>query len=183
MSPILGIYASQISGHLFAPSGAYESIATVTGAAGSITFSSIPATYTHLQIRLVLPGSSDSDVWMRFNSDTGSNYASHRIYGDGSSAAVGASSTSTKIDFGARSSASNTYPAPTIIDILDYKNTNKYKTSRSLFGWDANGSGYIMFSSGLWQSSSAITTILLLPQVGSFQAGTHAALYGIKGGN
>jgi hypothetical protein len=52
--PILGIISSQISGHLFAPSGAYDSIATVsgTGSSGTISFTSIPSTYTHLQIRL-----------------------------------------------------------------------------------------------------------------------------------
>jgi len=181
VSPILGIYASQISGHLFAPSGAYDSIATVTGSGSSITFTSIPSTYTHLQVRLVAPGSSDSDVWMRFNSDTGSNYSSHRIYGDGSGVAAGAATSSTKIDFGARSSGSSTIPAPAIIDVLDYANTSKYKTSRELFGWDNNGSGYIMFGSGLWMSTSAITSITLLPQVGTFQSGTHAALYGIRG--
>jgi hypothetical protein len=182
VSPILGIYASQISGHLFAPSGAYDSIATATGGGSTITFSSIPSTYTHLQIRLIAPGTSDSDVWMRFNSDTGSNYATHRIYGTGASTVVaGATTTSTKIDFGARSSGSTSSPAPGIIDILDYSNTSKNKTSRSLYGWDANGSGFVMFSSGLWQNTAAINSITLLPQVGSFASGTHVALYGIKG--
>jgi hypothetical protein len=58
VSPILGIYASQISGHLFAPSGAYDSIATVTWywLSGIILLlASIPATYTHLQLRELSP--------------------------------------------------------------------------------------------------------------------------------
>ena len=170
---------SVVVANLFTPSGAYDSIATVTGATGSITFSSIPATYTHLQIRLFATGTSgDQDVWGRFNSDTGSNYATHRIYGTGASVAAGANTTSTKIDFFARS---NTDTSLAVIDILDYANTNKYKTSRSLYGWDANGSGFVMFSSGLWQNTSAINSITIFPQTGSFAANTHCALYGIKG--
>lgn len=179
--PVLGIVASQISGHLFAPSGAYDSIATASGAASSITFSSIPSTYTHLQLRLFMVGTStDQDIWGRFNSDTGSNYATHRMYGSGSGTpSAGASTSSAKIDFFARSNS--TQPGVAVIDILDYANTNKYKTSRSLSGWDANGSGFLEFTSGLWQNTSAINSITFFPQVGTFAAGTHAALYGIKG--
>jgi len=94
MAPILGIWASQISGHLFAPSGAYDSIATTTVGAGgtsSITFNSIPSTYTHLQIR-AFTGTSTIYVsnagYVSFNGDTTtSNYNDHAIYGSGASAA------------------------------------------------------------------------------------------------
>jgi hypothetical protein len=176
-----GVVASGISGNLWAPTGAYDSIATSSGAASSITFSSIPATYTHLQLRLFMVGTNaDQDVWGRFNSDTGSNYSTQRIYGTGSSSAVaGVNRSSTKIDFFGRSNS--TQPGVAVIDILDYANTNKYKTSRSLSGWDANGSGFNEFTSGLWLSTSVINSITLFPQVGTFAAGTHAALYGIKG--
>jgi hypothetical protein len=121
---------------------------------------------------------ADQDVWGRFNSDTGSNYATHRFYGNGGSVAAGANTTSSKIDFFGRS---NTGASFAVIDILDYASTNKYKTSRSLSGWDSNGSGFLEFTSGLWQSTSAINSITFFPQVGTFAAGTHAALYGIKG--
>jgi hypothetical protein len=90
---ILGIYASQISGHLFAPSGAYDSIATYTvgsGGAADVEFTSIPATYTHLQIRGIArsarSGETDDNIALQFNADTGSNYAHHDINGNGSSA-------------------------------------------------------------------------------------------------
>ena len=68
-----------------------------------------------------------------------------------------------------------------IIDILDYKDTNKYKTLRGLGGNDANGSGYVSFNSGSWRSTSAITSIKLYPDTGSFNTYSHFALYGIKG--
>jgi hypothetical protein len=170
---------SVVVASVFAPSGAYDSIATSSGAASSITFSSIPSTYTHLQLRLFMVGTSvTQDVWGRFNSDTGANYSTHRIFGTGAAQAAGGNTTSSKIDFFAWS---NTEPGVAVIDILDYANTSKYKTSRSLTGSDSNGSGFIHFTSGLWQSASAIDSITFFPQVGTFAAGTHAALYGIKG--
>jgi hypothetical protein len=183
MAPILGIWASS-KATTAADTGAMFPLQVITvGPAGAseVNFTNIPGTYTHLQIRGIAPGSNDSDVWIRFNSDTGSNYAAHRIYGDGSSVSAGANTTSTKIDTAARTSGSSSIPAPAVIDILDYANTNKYKTLRSLFGWDNNGSGYIMFSSGLWMNTSAITSIKLFPQVGSFQQYAQFALYAVKG--
>ena len=68
-----------------------------------------------------------------------------------------------------------------VIDILDYANTNKYKTLRVLTGIDVNGSGgYVQLSSGLWQSSSAITSITLTNST-NYTTATQFALYGIKG--
>ena len=183
--PILGIWASQISGKLWAPAGAYESIATTTVGAGgssSITFSSIPSTYTHLQIRVMAIGSA-AEGYMRFNSDTGSNYSYHVLYGNGSSAGATSSTSTTRVlgtGFAAGASSA-TNPYVTVIDILDYANTNKYKTTRALDGQDLNGSGIIDLNSGLWQSTSAITTVNLFCNSGSYNQYSSFALYGIKG--
>lgn len=91
----LGILASQISGHLASPTS-YESIATVTVGAGgssSISFSSIPSTYKHLQLRGIVrttdtsAAASDGNyIGIRFNGDTGANYVAHNLYGNGGSA-------------------------------------------------------------------------------------------------
>jgi hypothetical protein len=186
--PVLGIIASQISGHLFAPSGAYDSIATTTlsSTASTITFSSIPATYTHLQIRVLgsMSASGADDLCLRFNSDTGSNYATHYLYGNGTVAGAGAytSATFMRASANALPTATNTYGVA-VIDLLDYANTSKYKTMRALTGNDTNGAGYVALSSGLWQSSTAINTIVLYPFASTFTANTQIALYGIKGGN
>jgi hypothetical protein len=189
MAPILGIYASQISGHLFAPSGAYDSIATVTssGSSNSLTFSSIPQTYTHLQIRAITRdtgGSYGYNVNMRFNSDSGSNYTYHGLEGNGSSAsAFGSSSATTQFPFATSSggaNASGTF-APIVCDILDYSNTSKYKVHRTLNGYDDNGSGYIEFRSGVWLNTTAVTSITVLSTGSNFANNTQFALYGIKG--
>ena len=191
MSPILGIYASQISGHLWAPSGAYDSIATTTvgaGGAASITFSSIPSTYTHLQIRGIYrsnyAGTTDN-LLMRFNGDTGANYAEHILRGDGSSAGVFADANMSYIiatvDQAGNTAGSNVFGVD-VIDILDYANTSKYKVMRNLSGRDNNGDGGVSLSSGLWQNTSAISTIVLYPRYGTaMQQYSQFALYGIRG--
>jgi hypothetical protein len=186
--PILGITASSISGNLITNS--YVSISTVTvgsGGSATVTFSSIPATYKHLQIRYIARGTRASnyiDISTRYNSDTGNNYYSlHQLYGDGSSAASDVDSTASLIKSGYSAAANQSASifGTGVIDILDYSNTNKYKTQRSLIGIDNNGSGYIMLRSGLWMSTSAISNISFFPDGGNFAEYTQFALYGIKG--
>ena len=192
MSPILGIWASQNYSRYALPKS-FESIATTTVGAGgssSVTFSSIPSTYTHLQVRILGQdnGASTSAraLNVRFNSDTGNNYAYHDVYGDGSSTAVNATATTNLIFCGyfSESGSGASIFGTTIIDILDYANTNKYKTLRSLTGYDANGSGRVGLQSGLWQNTAAISSLsfdIRGDLSGSFSQYSHFALYGIKG--
>ncbi len=172
-----------------ASTNSYESIASAsgTGSSGSITFSSIPSTYKHLQLRAI--GRSDyagSNVQlaMRFNSDTATNYSTHNLIGigSGSGTATGTAST-TYIEGGQMAGAtlSASIYGVTIIDVLDYQDTNKFKTSRSLSGFDANGSGQVLLSSGAWRSTSAISSIVLLAGAGNWTTDSRFALYGIKG--
>lgn len=179
MAPILGIYASQISGHLFGPTGAYDSIATTTvgaGGASTISFTSIPSTYTHLQLRLMVFNSAYGNL--RFNNDTtASNYYAHQLGGDGSSATAAAYSSSAYAPF---TSATN-QPLVEVIDILDYANTNKNKVTRTLGGVDMNGSGSVRLASNLWMSTAAINRIDMTANTGSFAQYSSFALYGIKG--
>ena len=166
----------------------YESIATVTvgsGGSSTITFSSIPSTFKHLQIRGIgRTSGSTADSAMTFNSDSssGSYYANHQIYGDGSSAAAATSPASTRLDpfYVAGSGVTSSVFAGFVIDILDYQNTNKNKTLRSLQGWDANGSGFVIFRSGLWMKTNAITQIDWTVS-GNWAQYSSFALYGIKG--
>jgi hypothetical protein len=189
--PILGIMASAISGNLFAPSGAYDSIATTTvgsGGAATITFSSIPATYQHLQLRMLTRGTGTSGFTIDtiFNNDSGSNYGpSHYLEGDGSAVAAGVanSASTTKITTFASPKSNSTASVfgGFIVDILDYANTSKYKTLRHFGGFDGNGSGFIDFDSGLWMSTSAINRIDITTGGTSFAQYSSFALYGIKG--
>ena len=186
VSPILGIIASQNYPRV---TNSYESIATVTVGAGgssSISFTSIPSDYTHLQIRGIGRNNQTSRaLLMRFNSDTGANYVRHLLIGDGSSATADATTSTTSMFAGtiSRNTYSSAIFGSTIIDILDYKNTNKNKTMRFLAGVDANTvEGIVIFGSGLWMNTNAITSITILPDTsGTFPQYSQFALYGIKG--
>ena len=192
--PVLGIVASQISGHLFAPSGAYDSIASTTlgSAQSSITFSSIPSTYTHLQIRFSARSSVIERINLTFNSDTGSTqYTAHRLYGyfDGTNMITGSNARIDKAAIWVMSASgvptTTSVFAGGVIDVLDYSNTNKYKTTRTLAGYDDNGTTgqFVTFDSGFWKSTSAVSSLTMTMESGSFQQYSSFALYGIKGGN
>jgi hypothetical protein len=174
--------------------GDYESIQTVTvgaGGAADITFSSIPSTYKHLQIRGIGRDAratyGNDNLNVRFNSDSGANYSWHKLQGNGSSASAGGSSNTTQITANAlagNGAPSNTFSA-TIIDILDYANTNKYKTLRGLDGVDINGTvagegGVIELFSGNWRNTAAITSVTLIAGSPNFSQYSSFALYGIK---
>jgi len=183
MAPILGIYASQISGHLVTNS--YASIQTVTvgsGGASSITFSSIPSTYTHLQIRSSYTTGSATNVWWQPNSDaTSTNYAGHNLLGDGSSAYAGAGTTGSGYTGFYGYCPGTTNPVVSVMDLLDYTNTNKYKTARYLDGYNANGSGQINLKSGLWLNTGVISSFRIIPQnATNFSQYSSFALYGIR---
>jgi hypothetical protein len=184
--PILGIMASSASAANAV--GDYESIQTVTvGAGGSanVEFTSIPSTYKHLQVRGIGRGTTaDTLVLVRFqlNSDTGNNYARHIITGDGSTVGVATDASQPVGGVGnfAAANASASIFGTAVLDILDYANTNKYKTIRSLSGNDRNGAGTVGLFSSLWLSTNAITSIKVFPAAANFAQYSSFALYGIK---
>jgi hypothetical protein len=187
---MLGIMASAISGNLFAPSGAYESIATSAGGSVTITLSSIPSTYQHLQLRAMVRvasgASGNDDLGVRLNSDTGSNYSWHWVGALGSTAYSdnGVTQTSMQVrDMLPRNGSTAGIYGVLILDILDYKDTTKYKTIRTFGGVDQNGNGTIALNSGLWQSTSAVTSISIFDRstTYTFTSDSSFALYGIKG--
>jgi len=172
---------------------AYFPIATTTLAAATatVTFSSIPATYTHLQMRIWGFNSSGSDrtLYLQLNSDSGSNYRNHYLSGNGTAASSGSEAAATTgiLPLNTNSSQTgfngdSTKASAVIMDILDYANTNKNTTVRTLGGWEGNGTGYAYLSSGLWMNTAAVSTLYFqLPYSSSFGAKTLFTLYGIKG--
>ena len=164
---------------------AYESIATVAGSGQTtISFSSIPSTYKHLQIRVFASTNrgSTANLQLRFNSDTAANYVKHELVGDGATAAAYATTGATLISLDRIGGNTTTFGA-LVIDILDYADTNKFKTVRNLGGIDSNGSGQVNLQSGLWRSTSAISSLSFITVDGAntFITNSQFALYGIKG--
>ena len=185
--PILGIIASS----KLSAVGDFQSIATVTGTGSStsLTFSSIPSTYQHLQIRGIsrnTGGSLSYPIYLTFNGSS-SGYAWHRLKGNGSTASASAAASEVNInldeaDAGGTSTA-NTVGAA-IIDIQDYASTTKNKTVRAITGTDANtaSTGFgVSFGSGLWVNTDAITSITITNGYDFFSTNTTFSLYGIKG--
>ena len=190
MAPIPGVVASSITSSKLV-TGDYESIATVSvgsGGASSITFSSIPSTYTHLQLRYIARNGytlantyTNSDLIVNSDS-TASHYTFHRLHGDGATVTADSAANAGSIYvMSTNGNASANVFVACIVDILDYANTNKYKTFRMLNGYDQNGSGIVGIRSGAWLSTSAITSFTITnPASANWNQYSHFALYGIK---
>ena len=163
--------------------GSYESIQTITVGAGgqtTITFSSIPSTYKHLQIRGMARGTDSSlrALFLSINS-TVNVVRSHYLYGNGGTASAG-SQTANQIGWSIGSGQLASAFSVAVIDILDYANTNKNKVTRCLAANDLNGSGDIALFSELFDTTAAINAVNLTLEVGNFVQHSSFALYGIK---
>jgi hypothetical protein len=192
MAPIIGIYASSAS---YEASTSYQSIATqtvTTAGVTSLSFNSIPQTYTHLQIRASIRSNNAAayDAFYIYNLNNAggsSQMANHYIYGTGSAVGVGAYTNQSTAQMGfipaANTLASNFGGG--IVDILDYTNTNKNKTLRGFVGFDDNGnttgSPFITVSSAysVQLGTSAVTNLTFIIN-NSFAIGSKFALYGVK---
>jgi hypothetical protein len=168
-----------------------EPIATTlvgSGGSSNITFNDIPQGYKHLQIRALTrttQSATGTNYWYIFcNGDTATNYSYHFLTGDGSSASAQAQANSGSLIGGQAprdSQLASSYSAD-IVDILDYNNTNKYKTIRVLTGVEYNASpSYIRLISGNWRSFDAITSLTITPEASNFKQYSRFSLYGIKG--
>jgi hypothetical protein len=188
--PILGVTASQITGHLtspWSPQGAYDALAstTLSGTAASITFNGIPSGYKHLELRYIARGTGSAQTYalISANGDSASgNYIAHDLFGSGSSALSSfyGNQTGFPIQKITGTNATSGNFGSGILTILDYSNPGKFKTGRNLGGQDSNGSGEIDFVSSVWLSLSPITSLSASPASGSFAANTTISLYGIK---
>ena len=158
----------------------------------SVTFSNIPQTYSHLQIRMTArsdrANTGANTVFAYANGDEApsnpTNYYTHYLSGDGASVTAGALSSANPgygfyFGYAIGANATNNI-SPNVIDILDYANTNKYKTMRSLVGTDNNGSGAIALASTVWSNTAAITSLKLVCLSYNFTQYSSFALYGIK---
>lgn len=170
-----------------AAAGSFELIQTVngTGASGVIDFTSIPATYTHLQIRYTAKNTStNADLNITFNNVTSASYARHHLVGNTTalaSAAVSSTSNISLLDAVAPSTTANV-TANGVIDILDYANANKNKTLRAMYGLvQAYTTSRIYLASGFLNSTTAISSIKLTASGNNFSTVSRFSLYGIKG--
>ena len=167
---------------------AYELIQTVngTGSSGVIDITSIPADYQHIQIRYLARSTrtfGSDNINIQLNNDTGNNYAMQALLGTGSNPAVSRALTtrSNWTDYGSPDNSNTTGSFMTgVLDILDYENNSKYKTGRLLYG-ATTGDDKVMLLSGLWQSTSPVTSVKFSLDVGNFVSASRFSIYGTKG--
>jgi len=156
----------------------YEPIATNTlgSASATVTFSSIPGTYTDLII--IVQGKTttgNANVQLRFNSDTGSNYNYLGLGGSGGAAVSARASDTTLIQTEYYGYFDQSL-GDRIIHIMNYANTNTYKTVLGRGNNSNNGTSAIV---GVWRSTSAITSATVIDGNSTFVSGSTFTLYGI----
>ena len=155
----------------------YEPIATTTlgSAQATVTFSSIPSTYTDL-IVAINAGQSTADQYygIKFNNDGGSNYSNTQIVGNGTTATSNRNTNQT-IGY-IHSTNENTIKDTVLVHIMNYANTTTNKTTLSR----GNSAGYrVVASVILWRNTAAIDRIDLSGG-SNFLSGSTFTLYGIK---
>jgi hypothetical protein len=190
-------YTSMLAGNAvwnpWEPQGAFDALSTVTVPAGgvaSITFAGIPNTYKHLQLRGLMRNNSGTGglafIRAKLNADaTSGNYYGHYLYGSGSAASAAATAGAANgliCGFVANNSNTASSLCASVIDILDYANTSKNKTVRSLTGADFNdANGGLALISGLYMSTNAINSIEITPDAGTgFVQYSTLTLYGVR---
>ena len=156
-----------------------ETVTVGSGGAASITFSAIPDTYTDLYLVVSGRNSVDNYFSLRFNGLT-TNLTSKALIGTGS--AVSSSSYSfIPIHDGYTSYTASTFGSSSIY-IPNYTSAIAKSVSvDSVSENNATATG-MRIVAGLWNSTSAITSIQLV-SAGSFQQYSSASLYGILAGS
>ena len=155
----------------------YTPIATTTlsSSAASYTFSSIPSTYTDLVLITYtkdVRNVDGTDLAIRVNTDTGTNYSWLFIQGTGSAAATARGSNQTIMYAGIGTGVNY---APSIFQFNNYANTTTYKT---LIARNGEGNSATRLGIGLWRNTAAINSITVIGEQG-LNTGTMLTLYGI----
>jgi hypothetical protein len=170
------------SGPVSSPNAAMTRIAQVVvgTATPTITFSSIPSTYTNLQ--LVFTGKTDgavANLQMQFNGDTGSNYDWNQLQFFTGSQNVGTGSAVAFVAFGALSPSAGRSSSETC-SIASYAATALVKNISCNGSYFNSGTFLGTINAGDWNSTAAITSIVLSLNTANFGVGTTASLYGLQ---
>jgi hypothetical protein len=157
----------------------YEPIQTQTlsTAATTVTFSSIPSTYTDLILVSNLYGTGSANIFIRLNSDTGTNYSNTMLTGDGTSATSYRNTSTAQINVVNTGASLNSRWGNCIMQFNNYSNATTNKSVLIRFNVAA---GEVSTNVGLWRDTSAINAIELRTTVASYDAGSTFTLYGIK---
>jgi hypothetical protein len=160
----------------------YEAIATTTtsGSPSTVTFTSIPSTYTDLVLVSNVKMSTGKTMTVAVN-DSASGYSQTNLYGTGANAISNRNTSQTAgIRYmGEQANVSTTNFDLSILQVMNYSNTTTYKTFLCRTTQPSATTEAIV---GLWQNTAAINKIVIAPLGGgaTFADGCIFSLYGIK---
>lgn len=183
-------YDSMLAGNPSYIPPSFEQISTTILGSNttSVTFSSIPSTYKHLQVRMVVQDTAGAGLvtnGMRINGDGAANYSTHWVRGTGTTSTVTGSDTgSSYMVYNTSSTGVAGSFTLYIIDLYNYANTSTFKTMRMLMGMgqtSANGTN-VGLHVGNWRNTAAVSSLTFLEVGGNaFITGSRFSLYGISG--
>lgn len=183
------IMNAHVRDNLNALKGPYYNSGALAGTAATMSASSIPSGYGFIRILLLARGDTAADqtsVLLQFNSDTGNNYTyiGNEDYGAFSSGGINYTTTTSSILVGRMSANTGTANRASVLDIRIpfYDQTTFHKSVVSQWtNSDSAGDGNAGagMSGGIWASTSAITSLTVLPGAGNFAAGSHLRVYTI----
>jgi hypothetical protein len=148
---------------------------TLGSLAASVTFSSIPATFRDLVVITNVDGTAQTEMFVRLNGDTGNNYNTIRMQGNGSITGSGSTTNADGARLNGNGDIMTDFSFSSIIHIMDYSATNKHKTGLSR----TNSSNGVDACAFRWANTNAVTSVTVYPAAGSFDVGSTFALYGI----
>lgn len=143
--------------------------ATASGSQSSISFTSIPSTYTDLV--LIINGGAGVGYAVRLNGDNGANYSYQRMYGSGTSAVADRASNTTDLTSNWGGNTNNVIA----VNIMNYSNTTTYKTALTRIGDNA----FVVAIAGVWRNTAAVNQVSIVASA-NWASGTTFTLYGIK---
>jgi hypothetical protein len=153
----------------------------VSGAA-TIDFSSIPATYTDLILKISSRstfGATYYDTDISFNGSAAS-MTRRALYADGTNPAS-FSAANSRFTWAAAPTATASNFSNAEIYIPNYAGSaNKSVSSDTVVETNAASGNLLAFVAGLWSNTAAINQITLTPTSGTFVQYSTASLYGIK---
>ena len=159
------------------PTATYIALAnlTLTGTDAEVTSSSIPATYRDLVVITNVDGSAQTEMFVRLNGDTGNNYNTIRMQGNGSITGSGSTTNANGARLNGNGDIMTDFSFSSIIHVMDYSATDKHKTGLSR----TNSSNGVDACAFRWANTNAVTSVTVYPATGNFESGSTFALYGI----
>jgi len=178
---LLGILQSQAAGG--GASGAYDLLSTYTvpsTSSSTISLTNIDQGYKHLQVRIANSNSSGTGAsfTVQFNSVSSSQYNNHHLQNYDGTVGTGWQGSQSSVFY-----INNGFAASSgcVMDILDYSSSVKNTTVRALSFQNSGSNKVVWLHSGLWENTSAVSSMQLTPSFGSAGTGTRVSIYGIKG--